>query len=61
MFLIFNLTNKTMKKLYTKKEIIYYVDNEKIANELRADLHDAYNDVAIYYNGKEECRVVVNL
>ena len=49
------------KKLYTKKEIVYYVNNEKKAKQLRSDLYNTYDDVAIYFNGKEECRVVVCL
>ncbi len=50
-----------MKKPYTKKEIVYYVDSEEKAKQLRSDLYETYEDVAIYFNGKEECRVVVCL
>ena len=49
-----------MKKPYTKKEIVYYVDSEKIAKQLQSDLYDTYKDVAIYVNGIEECQVVVH-
>lgn len=49
-----------MKKLYTKKEIVYYVNKEKDAKELQSILYDKHEDVGVYYNGKDECKVIVH-
>ena len=51
-----------MAKIYNKKEIVYYVDcdkhNDRAIDELRNDLYDTYDDVAIYHNGLHENRIV---
>ena len=58
------------KGLYTKKEIVYYVeagDEKKMENyyknayKLRDELWTKYQSVQIYPNGAGECRLVVEL
>jgi hypothetical protein len=48
-----------MSKPYTKKEVVYYLENdrEKI-NRLQADLYDTYKHVGIYPNGINEVRII---
>ena len=55
-----------MLKPYTKKEIVYYInnndkDNDKAIRELRADLYDTYDDVQVYPNGLHESRIICTI
>ena len=49
-----------MTKPYNKKEVVYYIDSDddEAVRKLRADLYDTYDDVAVYYNGLHEKRIV---
>lgn len=52
-----------MSKPYTKKEIIYYInnddnDNDKAIRTLRADLYETYDNVMITPNGLYESRII---
>ena len=49
-----------MTKPYNKKEVVYYIDSDddEAVRKLRADLYDNYDDVAVYYNGLHEKRIV---
>ena len=48
-----------MPKPYNKKEVVYYIDSDdKAIREFKADLYDTYDDVAVYYNGLHESRIV---
>jgi hypothetical protein len=50
-----------MTKNYYKKEIVYYVYNEKDARQLKSDLYQKYDNILTYIDGITGYKIVVNI
>lgn len=49
-----------MKKYY-KKELVYYVYNEKDARKLKNDLYQTHDDVLMYIDGITGYKIVIKI